>query len=414
MDPSNESLPRRAWLIVGLLWIVACLNYLDRLILITMRSSIKAEITMTDAQFGLLTTVFLVVYGLLSPLGGFIADKFNRSRIIIFSLFAWSATTWLTAHATSLTELLIYRSLMGISEACYFPAAGALIMDYHRNRTRSLANGIHLSGVMVGSGLGGLGGYIADRQDWRFVFELFGAAGVVYALVLLALLRDRPRAAVAEPVAPKQSRVRLGEALVSLFSQRAYVFMFLFWGLLAVASWAFAGWLPTYLHEQFAMSQGRAGLTALGYIYSASLIGMVVGGSWADRWSRSNVRGRVLVGVLGIAIAIPGVLMVSNVPILWVVLTGMVIYGFTRPFPDANMVPILCQIVDPRYLATGVGVLNMFAVLVGGLTIYIGGVVRDAQINITTLFNCGAVGLLLCATLLWLVRPKTDSTQPSP
>jgi nitrate/nitrite transporter NarK len=189
--------------------------------------------------------------------------------------------------------------------------------------------------------------------------------------------------------------------------------MLLFWGLLAVASWAFAGWLPTYLHEQFGMTQGRAGLTALGYIYSASLIGMVVGGSWADRWSRVNRRGRILVGVVGIGIAIPGVLMVSNVPILWVVLTGMIMYGFTRPFPDANMVPILCQIVDPRYLATGVGVLNMLAVLVGGLTIYIGGVVRDAQINITTLFNCGAAGLLVCAILLWLVRPKPDSTLPS-
>ena len=415
MNPETEYLPRRAWLIVGLLWLVACLNYLDRLILITMRTSIKAEIQMTDAQFGLLTTVFLVTYGLLSPLGGFIADKFNRSRIIIFSLFAWSATTWLTAHATSLNELLIYRALMGISEACYFPAAGALIMDYHRDRTRSLANGIHLSGVMVGSALGGLGGYIADRQDWRFVFELFGAMGVVYALVLLTLLRDRPRAAVADATkfAPK-TRVRLGEALRSLFSRKAFVLMMCFWGLLAVASWAFAGWLPTYLHEQFAMTQGRAGLTALGYIYSASLIGMIAAGLWGDRWSRTNPRGRILVGVVGISIAVPGVLLVANMPVFAVVLIGMIVYGFMRPFPDANMVPILCQIVDPRYLATGVGVLNMFAVLVGGFTIYIGGVVRDANINITTLFNCGAVGLVLCALILWLVRPRLNSTSPSP
>jgi predicted MFS family arabinose efflux permease len=414
MNPALEQLPRRAWLIVGLLWMVACLNYLDRLILITMRTSIKDSIPMTDAQFGLLTTVFLVTYGLLSPLGGFVADKFNRSRIIIFSLFAWSATTWLTAHASSLGELLFYRSLMGISEACYFPAAGALIMDYHRDRTRSLASGIHLSGVMVGSGLGGLGGWIADRQDWRFVFEFFGVIGVVYSLVLLWLLRDRPRAIVPEGTVETKPRVRLGEALISLFSRRAFVLMLIFWGLLAVASWAFAGWLPTYLHEQFAMSQGRAGLTALGYIYSASLVGMVVGGFWADRWSRRHPRGRILVGVVGIFIAIPGVLLVANMPMLGVVLIGMVLYGFTRPFPDANMVPILCQIVDPRYLATGVGVLNTFAVLVGGLTIYIGGVVRDAHVNITTLFNCGALGLLICATILWFVRPRPNSTAPSP
>ena len=70
-----------------------------------------------------------------------------------------------------------------------------------------------------------------------------------------------------------------------------------------------------------------------------------------------------MIGVIGIFVAIPGVLLVANVPVLGVVLAGMLLYGFTRPFPDANMVPILCQIVDPRYLATGVGLLNMFAVL---------------------------------------------------
>ena len=150
MNAIADNFMRRAWLMVGLLWFVAFLNYLDRMILITMRSSIKASIPMTDAQFGLLTTIFLVAYGVLSPFGGFIADKFNRSRLIVFSLFAWSATTWLTAHATSFGELLFYRALMGISEAAYFPAAVALLMDYHRNETRSSANGIHLSGVMVG------------------------------------------------------------------------------------------------------------------------------------------------------------------------------------------------------------------------------------------------------------------------
>ena len=86
MISNSDPLPSRAWFMVGLLWLVACLNYLDRLILITMRSSITKEIPMSDAQFGLLTTAFLVSYALLSPLGGFIADRINRSRIIIFSL----------------------------------------------------------------------------------------------------------------------------------------------------------------------------------------------------------------------------------------------------------------------------------------------------------------------------------------
>ena len=413
MNLSTHNPMRQAWLMVGLLWFVAFLNYLDRMILITMRSSIKASIPMTDAQFGLLTTIFLVAYGVLSPFGGFIADKFNRSRLIVFSLFAWSATTWLTAHATSFGELLCYRALMGISEAAYFPAAGALLMDYHRNQTRSSANGIHLSGVMVGSGLGGLGGWIADRHDWTYVFQLFGMIGIIYSGVLFFLLKDRPKdiAAPGEPVTAIPP-LQLGQALVSIFSQPAYVLALIFWGMLGVASWSFVGWLPAYLQEQFHMTQGRAGLTALGYIYSASLVGMVAGGFFADRWTRSNPRGRIYVGVIGVLVAIPGVLLVGNASLLPLVLLGMVIYGFTRPFPDASMTPLLCQIIDRRYLATGVGVLNMFAVMVGGTSIYIGGVVRDAHISVTTMFNGGALGLLICAVLLWAIKPRpTPSTE---
>lgn len=409
MTLASDSPTRRAWLMVALLWFAAFLNYLDRMILITMRSSIKESVPMTDAQFGLLTTVFLIAYGVFSPIGGFLADKMDRSKIIIFSLFAWSATTWLTAYADTFGQLLFYRTLVGISEACYFPAAAALLMNYHRNETRSLANGIHLSGVMVGAGLGGLGGWIAERHDWSFVFELFGAIGVAYAGVLLFMLRDRP----ADPVDPaavkvEAPRVRLGEAIISIFSRPSFLLALAFWGLVGVASWSFVGWLPSFLQEEFDMSQGRAGLTALGYIYSASLIGMVLGGFWADRWSRLNPRGRIYVGVIGVLVAAPGVLLVGNSGSLVLVLFGMIIYGLTRPFPDASMVPLLCQIVDSRYLATAVGMLNMFACVIGGLTIYFGGVLRDAQVSISVVFNFGALGLVICAALLWFIRPRKN------
>lgn len=410
MIHSDNTPLRQAWLMVALLWIAAVLNYLDRMVLITMRSSIKETIPMTDAQFGLLTTVFLICYGVLSPFGGYVADRLNRSRIIVFSLFGWSAATWLTAHASTINEVLFYRGLLGVCQAAYFPAAAALLMDYHRDKTRSLANGIHLSGVMVGSALGGLGGWIADRADWAFVFQLFGVIGVVYAGALFLFLKDRPKetAAPGEPIEAVPVE-HLGQTLWAIFSRPAYVLALLFWGMMGVASWSFIGWLPAYLQEEFQMSQGRAGLTALGYIYSASLVGMVAGGYFADRWARTNPRGRIYVGVIGVLAAIPGVLLVGNSNLLPLVLVGMVVYGFTRPFPDASMTPLLCQIIDRRHLATGVGVLNMFAVMVGGASIYVGGMVRDAQINVTTMFNFGAAGLVVCAVLLWAVKPRAPA-----
>jgi MFS family permease len=410
---ADFKLPPRAWLIVGLLWVVGGLNYLDRVMITTMRGSILEAIPMTDAQFGLLTSVFLWVYGLLSPFAGFLADRFNRSRVILISLFAWSAITWLTAHATTFGELLATRALMGISEACYIPAALALIADYHRGSTRSLATGVHMSGIMVGSGLGGLGGWIAERQGWSHAFFIFGLVGIGYTVVLAGLLRDVPREQgdnLPETIRPP--KVNLGEALVSLFARRAFVIALAYWGLLGLAGWAVVGWMPTYLNEQFHLSQGTAGLSATGYLQAAALVGVLLGGWWADRWSRTNERGRIYVPLLGLLAAAPGILLASSLNWLPIVLAGLVIFGLAKAFADSNMMPILCTVTDARYRATGYGVLNMFSCIVGGLTIYAGGALRDAHVNVSGVFQFAAVSVVGCAGMLFFVRPQSAADAP--
>lgn len=405
----NSKLPSRAWLVVGLLCVVGCLNYLDRIMITTMRTSIIEDMPMTDAQFGLLTSVFLWVYGLLSPFAGFLADKFNRSRVIIGSLFVWSLVTYLTSHATTFQELLATRALMGISEACYIPAALALISDYHRGSTRSLATGIHMSGIMVGQSLGFLGGWLAENHTWSYAFSIFGMVGIIYAVVLLFLLRDAPKNQAKQITSTEsEEKVNFWDGVVHLFSNRSFIFALTFWGLLGVVSWLVAGWLPTYYKEHFNLSQSVAGLYATGYFYTASLVGVLVGGFWADRWSRTNPRARILLPALGFCVAAPAIFLASNTTVVAIAIAMFVVYAFTRTFIDSNMMPILCMIADPRYRATGYGFLNLFSCVVGGIGLYAGGALRDANINLSLIFQVASGLLLVCAVFLFLIRPKPE------
>lgn len=398
----------RAWMTVALLCVVASLNYLDRTMITTMRSSIMQEIPMSEAQFGLLSSVFLWVYGLLSPFAGFIADKFSRSKVILVSLFVWSAVTWLTAHAHTFNELLLSRALMGISEACYIPAALALIADYHGTKTRSLATGIHMAGIMAGQSLGFVGGWIAEEYAWTTSFTALGLFGIVYSIFLVVVLKD-PKESTTPSITTVKKEVNFKEAVATMLGSRSFNMALVYWSLLGVVSWLVMGWLPTFYKEHFSLSQTAAGLYATGYLYPASLAGVIIGGVLADRWSRKNPRARILLPVLGLLIAAPFIFLATTTSILPLAIAFFVVYAFTRAFSDANMMPILCMIVDERYRATGYGILNMFSCIVGGVALYAGGVLRDAKIDLSHIYQFAGATMLLCAFILYKVRPTTKA-----
>lgn len=410
MNSPHRNSARYAWMIVGFLWMVACLNYLDRLMITSMRDAVKADIVMTEAQFGLLTSVFLWVYGALSPLGGFIADRFSRKWVIIGSLGVWSAVTWLTGHVHSFEGLFAARALMGVSEAFYIPAGLAMIADYHQGRTRSLATGIHMSGVYAGAALGGLGGYVAEHYSWRQGFTWFGVAGVFYAFVLLFMLRDRHASVApsANSSGDDSDRVSVSSALKALFGQPSFLALLSYFCLFALANWGINGWLPTYLREHFKLGLGAAGLSATGYIQLASFVGVLIGGFWSDRWVRRNPRGRLYVPVIGFCLGGPFLFLMASTNAFAIAIIGMLVYGLGRGFSDTSTMPILCQIVDRRYRATGYGFLNLFSTFVGGAMIYAGGALRDANVDLSKVFQFSAIGLVVAALSLLLIRPNRD------
>lgn len=405
MTPGSPT-PSRAWLVVILLWFVVFSNYLARLLPTTMHGSLVAAIPMSEAQFGLLTSALFWSYGLMSPFAGFLADRFSRSRLILVSMFLWSAITCLTSYARTFDELLILRALMGLSEACYMPTALALISDYHKGPTRSLATGIHQSGYVLGIGLSGIGGWLAEQRTWHFAFGVVGLVGIAYCGVLVFLLRDAP----AEPetktgVVCAEAPVRVGEALVSLFSRGSFVLALINWALLGMTGWAVFAWMPVFLQEHFHLTQGFAGLSATGYMNAAAVPGLLIGGLWADRWSRTTHRGRMFVPALGLLIASPSILLTATANIFILAILGLVIYRFFLAFADANMMPILCELVDRRYRATGYGLLNLVGAIAAGLGIYFSGVLRDHRIDLGIVFTIEALILVICSMLFYFMKP---------
>jgi MFS family permease len=410
-QPLKTSLWSKEWLIVYSLCLVGLLNYLDRTMLSTMRSSIVEKIPMSNAQFGLLTTVFLFSYGICSPIGGFLADRFQRSRVIIFSLCIWSVVTWLTSYVTDFNMLLLTRAVMGISEACYLPAALALITDYHGNKTRSLAVGIHMTGIIAGQSLGFLGGWLAEMHTWNYAFYLFGILGIGYALILAFFLKDKPvRREDSTSNRIEEKKINFFQTMSTLMTNLNFTLLLGFWCLLGIVGWLIMGWLPTYYQERFHVSQGIAGLYATGYLYPFSMVGVVVGGLLADRWNQSNKRARMLIPAIGLLIATPGVLLAVNTPYIEIAILGFMMYAFTKVFSDANLMPILCTIIDEKYRATAYGILNLFACVVGGIGIYAGGMLRDAQISMDYIFYFASFVMLLCLVPLALIyfRNKTE------
>ncbi len=395
-----------AWIVVALLVPVALLNYLDRQMLATMKSSMVGDIPSiaNKADWGLILGCFKWTYALLSPFGGFIADRFSRRHVICASLFIWSCVTWWTGHVSSFHELMAARAMMGVSEAFYIPAALALIADYHPGLTRSRAIGTHQVGIYIGQILGGYAGYIADSPDhgWRWAFSMCGMIGIIYALPLLATLRNPVKPA---PAANSPTTARGG--IRELLTNRNFILLVLYFTLPAIAGWVVRDWMPDILKEKFGLGQGKAGVKAIVYVQVASLIGAVIGGILADRWMRKTNRGRIFTSAIGMALFLPALFSVGNAGTLSIAVVGLIIFGLGWGFFDCNNMPILCQIVRPEWRATGYGIMNLVSISCGGFGDWAFGALRDRHVPLNVIFGAFAGVALLSVLLVLLIKPQT-------
>ncbi len=397
-----------------MLWVVALLNYMDRQMLSTMQEAMKADIAeLNKAEaFGALMAIFLWIYGFLSPVAGMIADRVNRKWLVVGSLFVWSAVTSLMGYADSFGELYWLRALMGVSEALYIPAALSLIADWHQGKSRSLAIGIHMTGLYVGQAIGGFGATIAALFSWHTTFHWFGFIGMGYSLVLMLALRENPVRVEKKPTdALVVAKPSLLGGLGMLFSMWAFWIILFYFAVPSLPGWATKNWLPTLFADSLGIPMSEAGPISTITIAVSSFIGVIVGGILSDRWVQKNIRGRVYTGAIGLGMTIPALVLLGFGHSFVAVVGAGLLFGVGYGIFDANNMPILCQFVPARLRGTAYGIMNMTGVFAGAAVTQLLGKWTDGGSLGQGFAMLGGVVLVALALQVLFLRPTTDNME---
>lgn len=401
------------WVVVGLLWLVALLNYMDRQMLATMRPSMETDIPelVSGENFGRLMAIFLWIYALMSPISGIIADKLNRKWLIVGSLFVWSAVTYAMGYATTYNQVYWLRALMGVSEALYIPAGLSLIADYHQQKTRSLAIGIHMTGLYVGSALGGFGATIAAAYSWHTTFHYFGIIGVFYAFILVFFLREKKVVeikTVDSDLMQIKEKSSLFKGMALLFTNISFWVILFYFAIISLPGWATKNWLPTLFSENLGIPMEEAGPLATIAISFSSLVGVIFGGILSDKWVQKNIKGRVYTSAIGLSLTIPALLLIGFGHSLFNVVGAALCFGIGYGMFDANNMPIICQFVSSKHRATAYGVLNMTGVGCGALVTSLLGKSSDSgTLGSGFALMAGVVAIALVVQVSFL-RPKVN------
>ena len=403
------------WVVVALLWVVAILNYMDRQMLSTMQEAMKVDIVeLNKAEaFGALMAIFLWIYGFMSPVAGMIADRFSRKWLVVGSLFVWSAVTYLMGYADDFHELYWLRAVMGISEALYIPSALSLIADWHQGKSRSLAIGVHMTGLYVGQAIGGFGATVAAIFSWHSTFHWFGIIGIIYSLILVVTLRENPAHTLVKerPIALGEKKPSLFSGLSVLFSTCAFWIILFYFAAPSLPGWATKNWLPTLFSESLNIPMSEAGPISTITIAFSSFIGVIVGGILSDRWVQKNIRGRVYTGAIGLGLTIPALMLLGFGHSFVAIIGAGLLFGIGFGVFDANNMPILCQFVSAKYRGTAYGIMNMIGVFAGAAVTELLGKWTDGG-NLGQGFAMLSVIVLVALALqLYFLRPKTDNME---
>jgi MFS transporter, Spinster family, sphingosine-1-phosphate transporter len=348
-SPYQPRTRRYGWYVVGLLTVINFVNYLDRMVVVTMYDDLRQHFGFSNSQLGALSSGFFVVHALATLPFGWASDRFDRRWVIAFGVLAWSAATLGSAYAIGFVSMLLLRACVGIGEAAYGPASNAILCEVdpqHKARMNAIYNGGMFAGACAGLYLGGLLGFPR-------AFQLVALPGFLFAALVFKL--DVPARRIelqGKSVSLGQVAREMADGVKRTFSIPTLRWMLVSATLISFASGGYTTWIVDFTVQVKGMSQDQARPLYAAIALSGGVLGVLAGGYIGDRWQARNKRGRVLTIALGFLAAVPfclGVILVDHgwpyIAIAWMLM-------FFLPFYNGPMPAVIDDVVDDDQATT--------------------------------------------------------------
>ena len=400
------------WEVLLLLWMAYLLNQGDRQVFNTVLPAIREALNLTDTSVGLIATIFNLFYACCVPFGGWAGDRFSRKWVVTVAIIFWSVATMFTGLANGVFLLILMRSVAtGGGEAFFGPANYSLLGQYHTD-TRARAMSIHQTAYYVGVILAGwLAGLIADRFDainpgngWKYSFIIFGAAGIVWGILMIFRLKDKEVTDSAERRKAVQNPLTaIWQGFRTVFTTPTALMLTIgFSGLIFVIT-GYMTWMPAYLQEELGQSQAAAGFNSMFWTYLAAFAGVLIAGVLSHRFASKNRKARMLLQAAGLVLGAVPLFVIGESKTVWILYLCFAGWGFFRAFFDANTYAVLYDVTPPHLHASCSSAMITTGFAVGAFAPVVLGAMKDSMGSLQATFPVLGVIWVACGLLMAVV-----------
>lgn len=382
--------------LLAVLSLVNFVNFADRQVVVPLLPLLRQQMNLTDAQLGSLQTGLLVILAITSVPCGFFADRLSRTKIIVAGVVFWSLATIACGFVTSFVLLLIARSLIGVGEAAYAPAAQSMISDSFPYQRRAVAQAIFASGMLLGGAAGqALGGLTGEGYGWKFTFILVGVVCMIPGIFVVKL-----------PEPPRRPRSEV-VPIFSLLRVPAYAAMIVAGTCITFASVSLLTWGIDFAvnYKEFSLREAALSLAVVALL--SLVFGVLSGGFLADRLQKKYPYGRILIIAAAFLLAAPFVLLAIQTDSKGLFLAALLIGGFFMSWYHGPVTAVLHDLTPQRAHSTAIGVYMFVTQLLGALGPQLVGKISDAsdlQLGLQVAVGVMVGGSLLMLLAIYFVR----------